>query len=121
MILRLNLNGTITIEPQKVPEDLKSVYISYVYPKGLNHLRTVLTWGGQDYEGNDMYIKKTPTRFDMKVTLYNGQAIFKEYRAQLEPALYVGYNIKAIEPDIVEYIKKLEQEVKRLKEWGDVV
>jgi len=121
MIIKLNNDGTITIEPQKVPEDLESVYISYKYPKGLNHLRTVLKWGGFTYEGKDMYIKKAPINFNMKVTLYNGEEIFKEYRTQEEPSLYVGYGIKTLEPDILAYIKSLEQEIKSLKERGDIV
>jgi len=121
MIIKLNSNGTIDILPQAVPESLDNVFITYIFPKGLNHLKPVLTWGGVQYEGQNKCISKTPTKFDMKVSLYNGDELYKEYTTTIKPTLYVGYNIELIQPDICKYVNKLEQEVKTLKERGDVI
>lgn len=121
MILKLNTDGSITIEPQRVPESLDKVYISYIFPKGLNHLKPVLTWGGIDYVGNEMYISKTPTNFDMRVTLYNGTEIYKAYKTKEVPSLFIGYNITKIEPDLIKHITELEAELKELKERGDII
>lgn len=121
MIIKLNSDGTIDIMPQTVPESLDSVFIAYIFPKGLNHLRPVLTWGGVQYEGQNKYISKAPTNFDMKVSLYNGNELYKEYKSTTKPTLYIGYNIELIQPDICKYISKLEKEVKDLKERGDII
>lgn len=121
MIIRLNTDSTITIEPQKVPEDLASVYVSYIFPKGLNFLQPVLTWGGIRYPGNNIYIEKAPTNFRMKVTLYDGVNVYKEYRLKETPRLYIGYNINNIEPDIIKYLRELEEENRELKERGDII
>lgn len=121
MIIKLNSNGTIDIEPQVVPESLDNVLISYIFPRGLNHLKPVLTWGGVKYEGQNVYISKTPTRFDMKVSLYDGTEVYKEYRTSEVPTLYVGYHIERIQPDILRRVKELEKEVKDLKERGDII
>lgn len=121
MIIKLNSNGSIDIVPQVVPESLDSVLISYVFPTGLNHLKPVLTWGGVRYEGQNIYISKVSTKFDMKVSLYNGNELYKEYRASTQPTLYIGYNIERIQPDIFKHMQELEQEVKDLKERGDII
>ena len=121
MIIELNTDSTITIVPQRVPEDLESVYVSYIFPKGLNFLHPVLTWGGVNYPGNNIYIEKTSTNFAMKVTLYNETEVYKEDELQEEPRLYVGYNIQTIEPDLIKQLRELEEENRMLKERGDII
>lgn len=121
MIIKLNSNGSIDILPQSVPEPLDRVFISYIFPKGLNHLRPVLTWGNVDYEGQNKCISKSAVGFDMKVTLYNGNEFYQEFKTTHEPLLYVGYNIELIQPDICAYVSKLEKEIKNLKERGDII
>lgn len=121
MIIKLNTDSSITVVPQSVPENLKSIRVSYIFPKGLNHLKPILTWGGEVFEGNNMYISKTNTKFDMKVVLYNGEEVYKTYKTKEEPSLFVCYGIYNIRPDIIEYIKALEKENKELKERGDII
>lgn len=121
MIIKLNSNSTATVVPQEVPENLNNIYISYVFPKGLNHLRPVLVWGGETYEGNNIYIKKTNLSFDFKVTLYDGEEVYKVYKSEATPHLFIAYNINRLEPNLINYIKELEQENKELKERGDIV
>lgn len=121
MIIKLNVDGTATVVPQKVPEDLESVRISYVFPKGVNFLHPVLTWGGVDYPGDNVYIKKTSTNFEMKVTLYSGNEVYKEYTVLEQPRLYVGYNIQKIEPDLIKELQELREENRALKERGDII
>lgn len=122
MKIKLNLDGTISIKPMKVPENLKSVHISYVFPKGLNYLQPMLIWGGEVFEGDNIRISKGSTFFDMKVILFNsnGEHV-REYLLEEEPDMYIGYGIKTIAPDILAYIRELEKENKRLKEKGDLI
>ena len=121
MIIKLNIDGTITIEPRPVPEPLDNVYISYIFPKGLNHLRPVLNWGGTIYEGQNVHIKKVPDKYGMKVTLYNGDEVFKVYKTEEVPQLYIGYHIKYVEPNLLARLKELELENKELRERGDII
>jgi hypothetical protein len=121
MIIKLNTDGTITIEPRPIPEPLDRVYISYVLPKGFNHLRPVLDWGGVLYEGQDVYISKSPTKFNMKVTLYNGEEVHKVYKTKATPQLYIGYDINCIRRDLLCCLERLERENQELKERGDII
>lgn len=122
MIIKLNLDGTITIKPMKVPENLESVRISYVFPKGLDYLQPMLVWGGEVFEGNNLRISKKPPYFDMVVHLFNanGEHV-REYVLKETPDLYIGYGIKTLSPDIIAYIQELEKENKDLKEKGDLI
>lgn len=121
MIIRLNTDGTITIVPRRIPEPIDNIYLQYEFPKGLNHLRPVLIWGGVKYEGQNKHISKAPIKFDMRVILYNGDAIFKEYYKEESPQLFVGYDIEQIEPDLLNRLNELELENQTLKERGDII
>lgn len=121
MRIKLNTEGTISVIPQSTPENLNSIYISYVFPKGLNFLTPVLTWGDQTYSGDRIYIKKAPINFNMKVVLYKDNEVYKVYRTTETPELYIGYNIDQIAPDIVQRLRALEEENLMLKERGDII
>jgi hypothetical protein len=121
MIIKLNTDGTITIEPRRIPEPLENIYIAYKFPKGLNHLKPVLNWGGVIYEGQNKHIKKSASDFEMKVTLYSGTEIFKEYKGLAVPQLFLSYHVDDIEPDLLAQLRRLEQENKELKERGEIV
>jgi len=121
MILKLNTDGTIEVLPQAVPEDLRNDYLTYIFPKGLNHLRPVLLWGGQRFEGHNKYIQKANDTFAIKVQLFNGTELFKEYRLYKEPSLYIGYNVEQLEPNLLKRIQDLETENRTLKEKGDIL
>lgn len=121
MIIKLNKDGTIDIEPRAIPEPLDNVYLSYVFPKGLNHLRPVLNWGGVLYEGQEKYIAKSLGKFDIKVTLYDGAEVYKVYKTKETPQMYIGYRINHIEPNLLKKLRALEIENKDLKERGDII
>lgn len=121
MIIKLNIDGTLHVLPRAVPEPLEDVHISYIFPKGLNHLKPVLTWGGEDYEGNNIRIKKEPSDFKMIVTLYNENSVFKKYYSSEAPKLYIGYHIEKLEPNLLKRLLELELENKELKERGDIL
>ena len=121
MILVLKNNGTIEVKPSAVPENLNNVYIEYVYPKGMAHLRPVLTWGKETFEGDNIYINKQPTSFQMFVDLYNGTQHYKRYELKRQPQLYIGYNVEVLHPDIINHLESLEKENKELKERGDII
>jgi hypothetical protein len=121
MIIKLNKDSTITVMPREVPENLNNVFISYIFPKGLNHLQPVLIWGTEVFEGQNRCVSKSPTGFNMKVILYDGKQVYKEYKSDVVPELYVGYNIELLEPNLCKYVRALEKEVTELKEKGDVL
>ena len=121
MIIKLNTDGSITIAPQACPESLDAIYLSYIFPKGLNHLQPVLNWGGEIFEGHSKFIKKKNYNFHMKVTLYAEGELVKTYKQSVQPSLYVGYHIEKIQPNIVQRMRELELEVIELKERGDII
>lgn len=122
MILKLTKEGIVKTEPQKTPEDLNSVFIKYIFPKGLNHLKPVLVWGNNQYEGNNIYIKKpNDNKFDMKVTLYDGEEKFKTYTNKDKPSIFIAYSLDNINPDLLNYIRYLEEKNRELEEKGDVL
>lgn len=122
MILKLNTNGTITIEPMIIPEPLESIYISYIFPKGLNYLQPILYWGGETFIGDNIRISKSNKAFNMRVELINHEdESVKEYILNVEPDMYVGYNIKKLEPNIIQYLELLADKNKELEEKGDII
>lgn len=124
MIIKLKPNGTLEVLPQAVPEFSENILIEYIMPKGLNHLQAVLQWGTDKFIGNNIRITKNPTNlFPFKVTLYDGDDIYKTYTLQENQIAhtYIGYNILKLHPNIIKYVEDLEKENKELRERGDVI
>lgn len=121
MIIKLNVDGSIKVLPQLVPEHLSEIYIEYIYPENIGYLKPVLRWGAGIYEGDNIYIKKTDLNFEMTVDLMFKDKIINTYTHVGEPEIFISYGLTTVAPNIIEYVKELEKENRELKERGDLI
>lgn len=121
MIIKLNVDGSINILPQRIPEHLSETYIEYIYPENAGFLHPILRWGEGVYEGDNIYITKTDFNFDMSVDLVHNGVVVNTYTHTGDPKIFISYGLTTFIPDLIEYIKLLEKENRELKERGDLI
>lgn len=122
MIIQLR-NESITIKQNNIPEYINKVFISYDYELGTNHYTPVLYIEDKVFKGNniDIELDLNVDRVNMKVELLDTHnTIMKVYTG-----VYTYFKTCTIGDrqhiDLYEEIDRLNEELKKLKEKGDVV
>lgn len=132
MIVELN-KGKVMIKPMVVPELLNSLYIQYVFEPNTEHLTPRMSISKNTFIGDRIYIyinsDYTDTKILVKVELLdNKENVIRTYHGLLPFNEYCIIGNKPIRPDIENYLYSLEQKVeqlneniKKLKELGEVI
>jgi hypothetical protein len=120
MILKL-ISGKILIRVMFVPELKSNTYIQYEFEEGTAHLHPVLYFGNQIFKGDRIFIdiKDEVKAGDVvvKVELLDHQnKIIHIYESKVAYNIYQVLGQKPIRPDIEDYLYKLEEEIRVLKE-----
>jgi hypothetical protein len=120
MILKL-VDNKIIVETMFVPELKKHTYIEYVFEHNTKHLHPVLYINGADFKGDKTFIDFNKydlnNTLTLKVELLDDQGkVVRSYQSELEYNEYQILGIKPIRPDIEDYLYKLEEEIRALKQ-----
>jgi hypothetical protein len=118
MILKL-INGKVLIETMFVPELAERTYVEYVFETNTQHLQPVLYFNEKIFRGNKQYINITLEQqiVNIKVELLdNNNHIVRTYVSNLPYNVYQILGNKPIRPDIEDYLYKLEEEIRLLKQ-----
>ena len=120
MILKL-IDGKILIQVMFVPESKSNTYIQYEFEEGTAHLHPVLYFGNQIFKGDRIFIdiKDEVKAGDVvvKVELLDHQnKIIHIYESKIAYNIYQVLGQKPIRPDIEDYLYKLEEKIRLLKQ-----
>lgn len=122
MILSLH-NKQITIKRNKVPEEYDKVNIIYEFELGTNHLYPYLYIKGKEYSGNNIYIPMDFTDDEVALIVQLKDSIgtvVKHYESTLRyyKTCTLGTPLLV---DVYKELERLQAEVIRLQEQGEVI
>ena len=122
MIIQLR-NSEIIIKQNNIPEYVNKVFISYDYELGSNHYTPILYIEDKTFVGNniDIELDLNVDRVNMTVDLIDSHnTVMKRYTG-----VYTYFKTCTIGDrqhiDLYEEIDRLNEEIRKLKEKGDVV
>ena len=122
MILSLH-NKKIIVKRNKVPEHYSNVNITYEFELGTNHLYPYLYIKGKEYKGNNIYIPMdfTDDALELIVLLKDSMGnVVKQYISTLQyyKTCTLGTPLLI---DVYKELERLQAEVIRLQEHGEVI
>jgi len=120
MILKL-IDGKVLIQVMFVPELKSNTYVQYEFEQGTAHLHPVLHFGNQTFRGDRIFInlKDEVKAGDVvvKVELLDHQnKVIHIYESKVAYNIYQVLGDKPVRPDIEDYLYKLEEEIRTLKQ-----
>jgi hypothetical protein len=118
MILKL-VDNKVLVETMFVPELVEHTYIQYVREPNTYHLHPVLYINNQTFYGDKVFIKvqSIQSNIDIKVELVDdNKRIIRTYTSNMPYNIYQVLGQKPIRPDIEDYLYKIEEEVRLLKQ-----
>jgi hypothetical protein len=118
MILKL-VDNKVLVETMFVPELVEHTYLQYIREPNTQHLHPVLYFNNQTFYGDKVFIK-VPTvegNLEIKVDLLDdNKRIVRTYTSNMPYNIYQVLGHKPIRPDIEDYLYKLEEEIRVLKQ-----
>jgi hypothetical protein len=118
MILKL-IDGKVLIETMYVPELVERTYVEYVFEPNTQHLHPVMYLNEKLFRGNKeyIYISLEQQIINVKVELLDdNNHIVRTYVSNLPYNVYQILGQKPIRPNIEDYLYKLEEEIRVLKQ-----
>jgi hypothetical protein len=120
MILKL-VDKKILINTMFVPELKGHTFVQYEFEPETKHLHPVLYIGNQVFKGDRIFIDINnhvkPGETIIKVELLDDQnKIIRIYESEIAYNIYQVLGQKPIRPDIEDYLYKLEEEIRVLKQ-----
>lgn len=120
MILKL-IENKIIVETMFVPELKEHTYVEYIFEPNTKHLHPTLYINGVLFRGHKTFINfntfDLSRILNLKVELLDDQEkVVRSYQAELAYNEYQILGLKPIRPDIEDYLYKLEEEIRNLKQ-----